>query len=387
MPRDAATTRTAVLVGAAVLLGGALLARPGTAADDAVVEATRASLEATAPAPSDAAVPDAPLPGGTTVVRPDGVDGLRLGMSTAEVVAGGWSVGTEAVAGCRRVVPGSGRPAGRGRACRAGWWTSGSPRSPSTTGPAAPPPTWARASAARWTTSPPATSSGSTSEVVVPWQEAPVVVEVARTTPGPGTQVAFADLTADGRVDHVQVRTDAAAGCAAAEQEAREAELAALPVLDLQGRGELRGRDAADRGAHAGAGGRRGRLGQRLRRATGRRRAAWPCPTASRGCSTSSSPTTGPGEPEVRGITVDAGRTDAGLAVGDPALEVASAYPGLTAAYLEERWGQGLSADWQLPGGVLRLWPGREQVPVVDVDAVLRGPRDVVGLVQVGPGC
>jgi hypothetical protein len=95
----------------------------------------------------------------------------------------------------------------------------------------------------------------------------------------------------------------------------------------------------------------------------------------------------GRGDAVVRGITVDAGRTDAGLAVGDPAERAAEAYPGLTTAFLEDRWTRGLSADWQLPGGELRLWPGREQVTVVEVDAVLRGPRDVVGLLQVGPGC
>lgn len=384
VPRSAASTRTAVVVGAGVLLVAALLARPGTAADDAAVEATRASLEAT-PVPTAAPVPDDPLPGGTAVVRADGVDGLRLGMSAAEVVAAGYSVQAQPVGGCRRVSPGL-ADTGPGPGV-AGWLVderlaavSVDDRSGTTASYLGPGigdtlddlPTEGLLRAA--------------TAVPVPWQEAPVSVDVAWVRPSPGVRVAFADLTGDGSVDHVQVREDAAEGCPVAERDAREAETAALPVLDLQGRGDLRiGTplpeaaalvSVVDEGDSANGAADDGAPSCRLAMGDGEPGLLYLVLADA-----------GPGEPVVRGITVDAGTTDAGLAVGDPAEQVAEAYPGLTTAFLEDRWTQGLSADWQLPGGVLRLWPSREQVPVVEVDAVLRGPRDVVGLLQVGPGC
>ncbi len=362
-----------------------MLARPGTATDEAAVEATRASLDAV-PTPSAAPVPQDPLPGGTAVVRPDGVDGLRLGMSAAEVVASGYSVQAREVGGCRRVLPGlDDRGPGPGVA---GWLVgdrlaavSVDDRSGSTT-------SYLGAGVGDPLGSLPTDGlfRGMT-PVLVPWQEAPVQVEVAWVRPSSGVRVAFADLTGDGLVDHVQVREDAAAACPVAEMEARQAEEAELPVLDLQGWGELRIGDplsaatalvdVVDEGDPADGAARDGRPSCRLALGDDEPGLLY-LVLADDG--------TGAG-PVVQGITVDAGRTDTGLSVGDEAVRVKESYPGITAAYLDDRWSQGLSADWQLPGGVLRLWPGRQQVPVAEVDAVLRGPGDVVGLIQVGPGC
>ena len=390
VPRSAATTRAAVLLSGAVLLVAALLARPGTAADDRVLEATRSSLEAVAPSRSGAPLPGAPLPdvprpGTTTVVRGDGIDGLRLGWSAAEVVAAGYSVQAGAVGGCRRVLPGV-SDAGPGPGV-AGWLvderlaaltvddrvgTTASFLGPGVGG--------------RLEDLPADGLLRASTPVDVPWQETPVSVDVAWVRPSPEVRVAFVDLTADGLVDHVQVSEDAALGCAAAGRDARAAETAALPVLDLQGRGDLRvGETLAEAGAVVAVQNQGDRAdgaaddgGPSCRLAMGE---------AEPGLLYLVLSDAGPGGPVVQGITVDAGRTDAGLAVGEPAEQVAEAYPGITTAYLDDRWGQGLSADWQLPSGVLRLWPTREEVGVVEVDAVLRGPRDVVGLIQVGPGC
>ncbi|MFC3687741.1 hypothetical protein [Aquipuribacter hungaricus] len=381
MPR--AATPALVVLGVGVLVAGAVLARPGTAADDAAVEATRASLEAVAD-PS-APVPEPLDPQGAVVVREDGVDGLRLGMGTAEVVAAGFSVQEEPVGGCRRVLPGlSDTGPGDGVA---GWLVED--RLASVTVDAR---TGAGSSflgpgvGARLDDLEAPGLLRATTTVPVPWQEASVTVDVAWLRPTPSVRAAFVDLTGDGRVDHVQVRDDAATRCAAEAERVRATEEAALPVLDLQGRGPLRvGAPLAeaaglvavqDEGDSANGTADDGGPSCRLAMGDGEPGLLY---------LVLSDP--GPGGPVVAGITVDAGRTDTGLEVGDPPLDVADAYPGLTAAYLEDRWGQGLSADWQLPGGVLRLWPRREQVPVVDVDAVLVGPRDVVGLVQVGPGC
>ena len=384
MPRRAATTRTAVLLGGGVLLVGALLARPGTAADDEVLEATRASLDAVDPSPSGAPLPEVPRPGTTTVVRSDGVDGLRLGWSVQEVIAAGYSVATDADGRCRRVLPGV-ADAGPGPGL-SGWLVGERlaavtiddriGATASFLGPGV---------GGRLDDLPTAGLLRASTPVQVPWQEAPVAVDVAWLRPSPEVRVAFADLTGDGRVDHVQVSEDAALGCAAAANDARAAAVAALPVLDLQGRGDLR-------------------VGATLEEAQAvvevqeQGEAAAAAPDDGPSCRLAMGDDepgllylvvsdAGPGGPVVQGITVDAGRTDAGLAVGEPAERVGEAYPGITTAYLQDRWGQGLSADWQLSGGVLRLWPTREQVPVVEVDAVLRGPRDVVGLIQVGPGC
>ncbi len=387
-----------------VLVVAALLARPGTAADDAAVEATRASLEADDDETSATPLPPGPLPDGVAVVRADGVDGLRLGMSTAEVVAAGFSVSVQGAGGCLRVSPGL---ADDGPGPGVGGWLVGDrvaavhvdDRSGSTAsylgpgvgddladlvavmGPARPGDVVDRAGQQDR-----AGLLRASTRVTVPWQEAPVVVDVAWVRPSPEVRVAFVDLTGDGVVDHVQVREDVASGCAEAERASRSAEVAALPVLDLQGRGPLRLGTPLSEAARL--------VDLRDARDLGEGDAD-DSPRACRLLLGDGEPgllylvlvDAGPGEAVVQGITVDAGTTEAGLKVGDPAARVVDAYPGITEAYLDDRWRQGLSADWQVPGGVLRFWPTREQVTVVEVDAVLRGPRDVVGLVQVGPGC
>lgn len=383
VPRRAPSPRTAVVVGAAVLLVGALLARPGTATDDTVVQATRASLEAAPPVASGAPVPSAPLPAGTAVVRADGVDGLRLGMSAAEVVAAGYSVQVHAVGGCRRVSPGL-DDTGPGPGV-SGWLVGERLAAVSVDDRTGVTASYLGPGIGDALDDLPADGLlRATTAVPVPWQQAPVAVDVAWLRPDPSVRVAFADLTGDGSIDHVQVREDAAAVCPVAERAFDEAGTAALPVLDLQGRGDLRVgmplRDAASlvdvEDARGPAGSSAGAPSCRLAMGDGEPGLLYLVVADD-----------GSGEAVVRGITVDAGRTDAGLAVGDPAQRAAEAYPGLTTAFLEDRWTQGLSVDWQVPGGVLRMWPGREQVSVVEVDAVLRGPRAVVGLIQVGPGC
>lgn len=374
--------RTLGLLGAcvAVVVAGALLARGGTAADDVQVREARASVEAVPTRPAPAPEPSAPLPAGEVVVRADGVDGLRLGMSAAELVTSGWSVQQQPVAGCRRVRPGLSVP-GPGEGV-SGWLvgnrvaavtvTDGAGASSSFLGPGP---------GGRLADLP--SGDGlrrSTWAVPVPWQPGPVLVDVARSDPAPGVRASFADLDADGTIDLVQVREDAAAGCPAAAEEQQQAEASALPELGLTGRGQLL-------------------VGTPLARAAQVARLA-------AGSATGTPPpcrlVLGEGEPGllyvvvaadaagqevVRAVTVDAGEMASGLAVGDTAEQVARVLPGLTAAYLQERWRQGLSADWQVDGGQLRLWPRREQTPLTALDTVLVGPRDVVGLVQVGPGC
>jgi hypothetical protein len=93
---------------------------------------------------------------------------------------------------------------------------------------------------------------------------------------------------------------------------------------------------------------------------------------------------------EVAAVTVDAGTTVHGATVGDPAERVREVY-GTTTSYLLQFWEQGLSVDWVVDdeGESVRLvmWPARERVRVPEVDAVLVGPRPVLGAVQLGTGC
>lgn len=209
----------------------------------------------------------------------------------------------------------------------------------------------------------------------VPWQSAPVPLDVTWVAPvgTSGVTVSFVDTLGDGHISHVQVRTVEGGLCARTYRDTLQAQAEQLPPLDLGGWGELRlGAPVADA----------------MRLVDVR-----PPRVDDPRCSLLLSD----GEPglaylvvsqgRVVGIAVDAGTTDAGLRLGEPAEAVREAYPEVTTAYLGSRWEEGLAADWQYPDGQIRFSPTLERVRVPDVDAVLTGPRDVVGLVQVGPGC
>jgi hypothetical protein len=202
-----------------VLLVAALLARPGTATDDTAVEATRASLEAAPPASSGAPVPSAPLPAARAVVRADGVDGLRLGMSAAEVVSAGFTVQVHAVGGCRRVSPGL-DDTGPGPGL-SGWLVGERLAAVSVDDRTGVTASYLGPGIGDALDDLP--SDGllrASTGVLVPWQPAPVVVDVAWLRPDPSVRVAFADLTGDGSIDHVQVREDVAEVCPVAERAA-----------------------------------------------------------------------------------------------------------------------------------------------------------------------
>lgn len=373
------TSRQLLVVGvcALALAAGAVLARTDTAVDDATVDAARADLVPSelpsAPAPSAAP----PLPEGSLVVRPDGVDGLRLEMGADEVVAAGYSVSDDVTGGCRRVLPGL-ADTGPGEGV-SGWLVEGRVAAvtvddrvgdgSSFLGPGLGDPIGDLP-----------TGDGllhGMTTVSVPWQDELVTVEVAWVTTQDDVRVAFADLDSDGDVDHVQVRARVAAGCAEAAQRADQLQQALLPVLDLSGWGELR----------------LGTPVEQARELVDLQLEPDAAPTAPTSCGL----LLGDGEPglvyvvvgegTVRSVAVDAGVTDVGLRIGDPPERVRELYPGITAAYLGDRWDQGLTADWQLPGGTLRLSPTRERVVLSDLDAVITGPRDVVGVLQVGEGC
>lgn len=383
MPPPSRTTAVLVVAGAVVLVV-AVLARPSTATDEESLADVRESLAAT-PSVVAAPEPDEPLPSGRLVVRPEGVDGLRLGTAVADLVAAGWSVQPRPVAGCRRVLPGL-ADAGPGEGVAG--WVVGDRLAAVTVD--------ARAGEGSSFLGPGVGDRLSDlpdgdgmlradTRVEVPWQDEPLAVEVAWLRPAPSVRASFADLDTDGRIDHVQVLDDAAAGCAPAERAEQAEQERALPALDLGGRGALR-------------------VGMTLTEAAATVRLVDPAP-GDPGSGATAPPcrlvladdepgllylvvsADASGTEVVRAVTVDAGATDTGLRVGDPPEAVGDAYPGITTAYLADRWGQGLSADWQVDGGVLRLWPGREEVRVPEVDAVVEGPREVVGLLQVGPGC
>ncbi|WP_380168015.1 hypothetical protein [Jannaschia sp. R86511] len=376
-------TRLLLVAGAVAVLGVlAVLVRPGTAVDEQAVSRAVAS-----PAPASApATPSLPVAGaGPLVVRADGVDGLRLGMAADEVVAAGFSVQPGSYGGCRRVLPGL-ADAGPGPGTAA-WLVDGvvevvtvderAGNGPSFLGPGLGDPVddWAALAGAEVVTL--------TTEV--PWQAAPVAREVVLVVPSRGRRAAFADLTGDGVVDHVQLRTDRGARCGAAQGRLLEAQRTGLPPLTTEGWGELRvGTPLAEADALVGL-------------QPGREDVATPLGRCRLVLAdrepglvyvvVGPDPARPDAGPVVRSVAVDAGRTGTGLAVGAPADRVQDAYPGVTSAFLEDRWDQGLVAEWQLPDGVLRLAPTREQVRVDEVDGVLRGPRNVVGMVQLGQGC
>lgn len=365
-----------------MLVLAALLARGGTAVDDAEVAAVLAESEPSPPA--QAPSPPAPLPDGDFVVRVDGVDGLRLGMGQDEVVAAGFAVQPRAYDGCRRVLPGL-ADAGPGAGV-AGWLVEDTVAAvtvdrragtgSSFLGPGV---------GGRFADLPGGDGllRGTTS-VGVPWQRAPVSLDVAWLEPEPGVRVSFVDLTGDGSIGHMQVLAESAEGCAAAYEAAVATDVAGLPALDPDGWGDLR-------------------IGAPLVRAaelvalqpleppepaddTGRR-CRLVLADGEPGLVYVVAGPDGVGGDVVRAIAVDAGATAQGLRIGDPAERVPEVYPGITVAFLDQRWDQGLIADWQLPSGPLLLGPARERVAVTEVDGLLEGPRSVVGLVQVGPGC
>lgn len=389
-PRTGAPARRLWFAAAAlaVVVAGALLARPGTAADEDVIASARASLEPAPVAPLEAPSPPAPPVDGALVVRADGVDGLRLGMSAAEVVAAGFAVQQQAYDGCRRVLPGlADNGPGEGVA---GWLVDDRVAAVTVDRRAGEGSSFLGPGIGDPLDDLPAGDGllRAGTDVRVPWRDAPVRLDIAWVAPDPGSRVSFVDVDSDVVIDHVQVLADAGRGCAEAYRDAVEAEAAQVPVLDLGGWGDLRlGTPLAEA---------RGLVSLQDDRET---RAG----TGQEGASSAEDDQDrcrlllGDDEPGlvwvvvgdgvVRAVAVDAGRTDAGLNVGDPPERVRDAYPPITAAYLGDRWQQGLGADWQLPGGILRLSPAREQVRVPDVDAVLTGPRQVVGVMQVGEGC
>lgn len=375
-------TSRLVLAGAclSLLVLAAVLSRPGTAVDEAEVAAARASLAPVVP--STAPAPAAPLPQGALVVRADGVDGLRLGMSGAEVTAAGFSLRQDGAEGCRRVLPGL-ADAGPGPGV-AGWLVGDRVAAVTVDDRSGDGSSFLGPGPGGLLVDLPVGDGlvRASSEVTVPWQPEPRLVDVARVEAGVGVSVSFADLDSDGDIDHVQVLDDRAAGCPAA-QLAREAEDEDdLPVLTADGWGDVR-------------------IGTPLAEAVSLLDLQPALPVAPYGSArcrlllADAEPglvhlivgTDDEGVPVVRAIAVDAGRTDTGLSVGVPAERVRDHYPGITQAFLDDRWDQGLVAEWQFDGTVLRLAPTRERVPVPELDAVLDGPRNVLGIVQLGPGC
>lgn len=378
-------SRLLVVAGCVVALAVvAVLVRPGTAVDEEVVASARASL---AP-PSAPAVPAGPDrgPGDDLVVRAEGVDGLRLGMAADEVAAAGFSLPPRSYDGCRRVLPGL-ADSGPGPGV-AGWLVDGEVVSVTVDSRAGHGSSFLGAGLGDPLDDLPGGSGlvRTSRSVPVPWQPSPVRVDVASLSPSPGHRASFVDLTEDGVIDHVQLRTDVGARCGPAYDAGSAADLAAVPVLRPDGWGQLTvGMPLAEAGElvdlqpTAAAVGERGRC--RLVLGDDVPGLAYLLAGLA----------TGGGALEgtyvVRAVAVEAGGTVTGLRVGDPADEVQEHYPGVTAAFLEDRWDQGLVAEWQLPEGPLRLAPTRERVRVPDVDAVLTGPRNVVGAVQLGPGC
>lgn len=363
-----------------VLVVAALLVRGGTAVDEDEVAAVRSSL-APAPVASPSAGPVPPPPAPTVDVRPDGVDGLRLGMTAAEVSASGLVVQADGQPDCRRVsvgpqsaVPGSGV---------SGWLLDGQVVAVTVDARAGRGSSFLGVGVGGRLQDLPSGEAvrRSRAAVDVPWQPEPVRLALARVRSGAGVAVTFADLTGSGVVDHVQVLADAGAGCAPAAAALRARQVRSLPPLEPDGRGEVRV----------------GRLLEDVRQEVSLPPAV-PAAQVGRPCRlvladeepglvyVVVSPDDA-GRDVVRAVTVDAGATARGLRVGDPAERVAELYPGLTTSYLQQRWGQGLIADWRDGSGTFRLAPAREQVVVPEVDAVLRGPGLVVGQVQVGPGC
>ncbi|MGJ7441554.1 hypothetical protein [Aquipuribacter sp. MA13-6] len=362
----------------------AVLVRPGTAADEGAVARAQASL-APPSAPAAPAVPDLG-PGDDLVVRAEGVDGLRLGMGADEVAAAGFSLPPRSYDGCRRVLPGL-ADTGPGPGV-AGWLVDGEVVAVTVDARAGSGPSFLGAGLGdRLDDLPDGEGLVRASRShPVPWQSAPVRVDVASFVPSPGRRASFVDLTGDGTIDHVQLRTDEGARCGRAYDEGTEADRAAVPVLRPDGWGEVSvGMPLAEAGERvdlqptAAALGDRGRC--RLVLGDGVPGLAY----LLAGLTTSSGAREG--TYVVRAVAVDAGATVTGLRVGDPAEQVQEHYPGVTSAFLLDRWDQGLVAEWQLPEGPLRLAPTRERVLVPDVDAVLTGPRNVVGTVQLGPGC
>lgn len=389
MPPPRTSRLLVVAGGVAALAVAAVLVRPGTAVDEGTVAAAQASL-APVVAPDMAPSPD-PGPA-DLVVRAEGVDGLRLGMSLAEVAAAGFSVQERAYDGCRRVLPGL-ADAGPGPGV-AGWLVDGTVQSVTVDERAGRGPSFLGPGLGDRLADLPegADPVRAPTSTTVPWQGDAVVGEVARVETGADRQASLADLSGDGVVDHVQLVTDAGSRCAAAAAQRTTAEEASLPVLTATGWGPVRiGTTLAEAATLVD-------LQPLVDLQRGRDDVATPAAARCRLVLADEEPglvylvvgpdPARPGDGQVvRGVAVDAGRTDTGLAVGDPAEQVQQAYPGITEAFLQDRWGQGLVAEWQLPDGVLRLAPTREQVGVVEVDGVLRGPRDVVGSVQLGPGC
>lgn len=360
----------------------AVLVRPGTAVDEGTVARAQASL---APSVAPGAPPPRDPGPADLVVRADGVDGLRLGMAVDEVVTAGFSVQERAYDGCRRVLPGL-AASGPGVGV-AGWLVDGTVgsvtvddragRGPSFLGPGLGDRVGDLPQGDGLLRVPTSTT--------VPWQREAVVGEVARVATGPDRHAALADLSGDGVIDHVQLVTGSGGRCAAAFEQETAAEQAALPPLTTTGWGQVQvGTTMAE-----------------VATLVDLQEAADDVVTPAGRCRllladeepglvylvVGPDPADPEGEQVVRAVAVDAGGTDAGLDVGDPAERVQDAYPGVTRAFLHDRWDQGLVAEWQLPDGVLRLAPSREEVRVSDVDGVLRGPRNVVGIVHLGPGC
>ncbi len=376
-PRPVRPLLAAACVAALVL--AAVVVRGGTAVDGAEVAAVQTSLD---PAPTVTDVPAAPpLPEGALLVRPDGVAGLRLGMATAEVAAAGFAVQAPQVGGCRRVVAGAASPVPA--AGVSGWLVDDEVVAVAVDARAGRGSSFLGAGLGGRLQDLPSGEGlrRSTRTVAVPWQAAPVTVALVQVAPAAGVRVTFTDLSGAGQIDHVQVLGDAGAGCGPTAAARAAALSVSLPPLEPDGR----------------AGARVGRTLDAVRREVSLEPAV-PAAQVGRPCRL----VLADGEPGlvylvvspddagrdvVRAVAVDAGSTSAGLRVGDPAERAAALHPGITTAFLQERWEQGLIADWQDEAGTLRLAPAREQVVLPDLDAVLQGPGLVVGQVQVGPGC
>ncbi len=355
------------------LLAAVLLARSVTAVDGEAIDAAREAARAEASVPPPSSLPT-PRADGRVVVRPDGIDGLRLGMSAEEVVAAGFVVERWRNSdGCVRIAPGL-ADTGPGQGVT-GWLYGrqvaavdvddrvGDGASFLGPGPGDPLADLQGVEGVLW----------GRVRVPVPWQEAPQVVDVAWSRPRPDVRVGFTDTTGDGRVDHVRVSTDAAAGCPEAHEAVLEREVHGLPEVGAAGWGRLR-------------------LGSTLGEVPHDVQLQDDGVTGE-GCELVLSDHE-PGlayvvlrDGVVVAVAVDRGRHEAGFAVGDDPEALRAAVPGLTTSYLGQFWSQGLSVDWQVDGEPVVLSPRREQVLVPGTGASITGPQPVLGTVRVGPGC
>lgn len=359
-----------VAVGAAVLVVGVLLVRPGTAVTEAdLVPAPSGSAEPSEPA-ADPVPAAADLAAGPFF-------GIALGDSTARLEALGYRLGTPA-AGCTPVVPGPLAP-GPGQGFTA-WAVDGRLASVALDVSAGSPSPLAELLGRKLADLAAAPAAlRQVSLVPVRWSDRPVAVSLVE-LPGRGVQVLAADVRPDGAVDHVELSIPAADRCDAV----LSATSVSSTLLGFAGWGPVvLGTDETSLREEVVVSPAEGRV-LRVDPDTG---------AVLRRCRTlvvHDPP--GPAsvllvDGMVRSVSIDAGGTEAGLRGGDGAAAVTRAYPDITTAYVESRWEQGLAVSWQYPEGELRVYGGPDRAPVPGLDAEIDGPGPVVVRVEAGGSC